>query len=90
MSVETITKTEAVQKAVPEKGRITVLVTFPHLAKYGHETTRELVYGCRFEVAVGDLVKCPPTRLYSRWTTGMVVALDGKGYRGPVKQVRRA
>lgn len=46
---------------MPKKHRITVMLDLPHLKKYGREPTRELVYGCNFAVAVGDLVSCPPT-----------------------------
>lgn len=75
---------------LPEDVRITVLLELPHLAKYGRETTVELVYGCTFLVEVGDAVLCPPTpRGSNTWTTGVVTALDGKGYEGPVKYVRK-
>jgi hypothetical protein len=75
---------------LPEDARITVLLELPHLASYGRETTVELVYGCTFMVATGDVVLCPPTpRGPSAWTAGVVVALDGKGYQGPVKYVRK-
>lgn len=75
---------------LPEDARITVLLELPHLANYGRETTVELVYGCTFLVAVGDVVLCPPTpRGPSTWTAGVVTALDGKGYAGPVKYVRK-
>lgn len=77
-------------KKMPKKGRIRVLVDFPHVRYYGHkDTLRELVYGCDFKVAVGDKVLCPPTALYSAWSTGVVVALDGGGYNGPVKKVKK-
>lgn len=74
---------------MPDRNRITVMLDLPHLKKFGREPTRELVYGCNFKVAVGDLVSCPPTPHKSSWTTGMVVALNGNGYRGPVKYVRK-
>lgn len=74
----------------PDKKRITVMLDLPHLKKYGREPTRELVYGCDFRVAVGDLVSCPPTpRGKNKWTTGMVVALDGGSYKGRVKYVKK-
>jgi hypothetical protein len=73
----------------PDKDRITVLLDLPHLKQYGYDPTRELVYGCTFAVSVGDLVSCPPTPRHGRWTTGIVVALDGGHYRGRVKQVRK-
>lgn len=74
---------------IPDRNRITVMLELPHLKKYGREPTLELVYGCNFAVAVGDLVSCPPTPYKSSWTTGMVVALDGGSYKGPVKHVRK-
>lgn len=74
---------------VPEKNRITVLLDLPEPARFGRETTLELVYGCNFAVAVGDLVSCPPTPYKSSWTTGVVTALDGGQYRGRVKHVRK-
>jgi hypothetical protein len=74
---------------VPEKNRITVLLDLPQLAQFGRETTLELVYGCNFAVAVGELVSCPPTPYKASWTTGVVVALDGGHYRGRVKHVRK-
>jgi hypothetical protein len=77
------------ERAVPEKNRISVLLDLPHLEKYGHQRTRELVYGCNFPVAVGDQVLCPPTPLCSKWTTGVVTGLDGGQYRGRVKHVRK-
>lgn len=77
------------ERTVPERNRITVLLDLPHLEKYGHQRTRELVYGCNFPVAVGDQVLCPPTPLCSKWTTGVVTALDGGQYRGRVKHVRK-
>lgn len=75
-----------------EDARIVVLLELPHLAKYGRETAVELVYGCTFSVAVGDVVLCPPTpRGPSEWTAGVVVSLDGKKlYTGPLKYVRKA
>lgn len=74
---------------VPEKNRITVLLDLPQLARFGRETTLELVYGCNFAVSVGELVSCPPTPHNNTWTTGVVVALDGGQYRGRVKNVRK-
>lgn len=78
------------EKERPADDRIVVLIEFPHVGKFGHETTRELVYGCSFPVEVGDLVSCPPTRLHPKRTTGVVTALGSNGYRGPVKYVRKA
>jgi len=77
------------ERTRPEHDRITVLLDLPHLRRYGHEPTRELVYGCSFPVKVGDLVSCPPTPLHRAWTTGVVVALTGNGYKGRVKYVRK-
>lgn len=74
----------------PAEDRIVVLINFPHLEKYGHESTRELVYGCSFSVKVGDLVSCPPTRLHPKRTNGVVISLGNNGYKGPVKYVRKA
>lgn len=85
----TLTVVDQDLRTAPEEGRITVLVDLPHLPKYGHQSTRELVYGCSFAVKVGDMVKCPPTPLYSQWSTGVVMALDGRGYAGPVKFVQK-
>lgn len=65
--------------------RITVLISFP--GPRGQHRTLELTYGCRFEVAIGDAVDCPPTPYRSNWTVGMVVALHGNGYQGKVKYV---
>lgn len=76
------------ERTRPENDRITVLLELPHLKDYGRDPVVQLVYGCRFPVQVGDLVRCPPTPLYSKWTTGQVVSLDGGQYRGPVKQVK--
>ena len=74
---------------VPEKNRITVMLDLPQLARFGRPTTLELVYGCNFAVAVGELVSCPPTPYKASWTTGVVTALDGGQYRGRVKHVRK-
>lgn len=79
------------ERVVPKKGRVRVLVSLPHLAEYGHETTRELVYGCTFPVRIGDAVICPPTPLFPSEFTGVVVSMDASGYSGPIKYlVRRA
>lgn len=83
-----MTLTVVDERTVPEKNRISVLLDLPHLEKYGHQRTHELVYGCNFAVVVGDQVLCPPTPLYSKWTTGVVTALDGGRFRGRVKHVR--
>lgn len=80
------------ERTVPGKNRITVArpaapgeVRPPADARAGLRQ----VYGCNFPVAVGDQVLCPPTPLYSEWTTGVVTALDGRQYRGCVKHVRK-
>lgn len=74
---------------LPDKNRITVMLDLPHMKKFGRNPTMELVYGCNFKVAAGDLVSCPPTPRNGKWTTGIVVALNGNGYRGRVKNVRK-
>ena len=77
-------------ETIPEDGRITDMVEMSHLQRYGRETTRELVYGCTFPVKLGDEVLCPPApRGDGKWAVGVVVALDGKGYKGPVRHVRK-
>lgn len=88
--MEGVFSTEEAVETLPEDGRIRVMVDMSHLQRYGHETTRELVYGCSFPVKVGDAVLCPPPpRGDGTWPTGVVVALDGNGYKGPVKYVRK-
>jgi hypothetical protein len=77
----------AARLAKPKKSYITVLVTMPHVKKYGKKPVMSLTYGCSFAVAVGDPVLCPPTRLNPQWTRGIVTDLEGSGYRGPVKYV---
>lgn len=73
-----------------QSDRITVMVHLPYLKEYGKPQTLELVYGCRFPVAVGSSVLCPPTpRGDGSWVNGVVVSLDGSGYDGPVKYVRK-
>lgn len=74
---------------MPDKNRITVMLDLPHMKQFGRNPAMGLVYGCNFKVAVGDLVSCPPTPRNGKWTTGIVVALNGNGYRGRVKNVRR-
>lgn len=71
----------------PKHDRITVLVHLPHLAEFDRPTTTELVYGCNIAVAVGDQVICPPTPRTNKPHTGVVTALDGGQYRGPVKYI---
>jgi hypothetical protein len=62
----------------------------PHVQKYGKRAKMSLTYACSFDVAVGDHVLCPPTRLNAKWTPGVVTALNSNGYRGPVKYVAAA
>lgn len=69
----------------PNHRFVLVKVKMPHIAKYGRSVEMSLVYGVNFPVAVGDLVRCPPTRLNSKWSTGRVTKLDPKGYKGRVK-----
>jgi len=70
--------------------RITVMLHLPYLKDYGMPELIFPVYGCNFSVEVGDSVLCPPTpRGDGSWNTGVVVALDGSGYAGPVKYVRK-
>lgn len=88
--MEGVFSTEEAVETLPEDGRIRVMVDMSHLQRYGRETTVELVYGCSFPVKVGDAVLCPPApRGDGNWMTGVVVALDGNGYKGPVKYVRK-
>ena len=85
------------QQAVLEKKPqghhlVTVRVNMPHLAQYGRATTAVLVYGARFEVKVGDKVRCPPTKLNGTWTNGVVVAVDGyvkSAFGGRLKYVAK-
>ena len=76
------------ERSKPDDGRITVLLNLPHLKSFGIDPVVTLVYGCNFPVAVGDLVRCPPTPRYGKWTTGQVIALNGGSYKGPVKFVK--
>lgn len=88
---EHTTAERSVVRRLPRRRRIRVLVHMPHVAAYkGTTTTAELVYGCRFPVAVGDAVLCPPMpRDPERtWKTGIVTAMNGSGYTGRVRQVR--
>jgi hypothetical protein len=80
---------EADERTRPDDDRITVLLDLPHLADFGHSTTNEFTYGCRFPVKEGDVVECPPTPRGKGWTRGIVTALHANGYRGPVKYVRQ-
>lgn len=72
-----------------EKGaRILVEAYLPHVADYGHDPNVSLVYSWPGgPLAVGDLVKCPPTPLGGSTFTGIVTSLDASGhpYKGPVK-----
>lgn len=75
----------------PKRRRVIVVAHLPHLKEYGHEPTRELVYGCTFAVAEGDRVLCPPTPLRPKPFEALVVSLDASGhpYKGPVKNLLR-
>lgn len=86
--VGNLTVVDLRQATRPEDDRITVLLDLPHLKQYGHDPTRELTYGCNFEVKVGDQVRCPPTPFHNKWTVGLVVGLSANGYKGPVKYVK--
>jgi hypothetical protein len=78
----------------PNDERIIVLVDMPHLAEWGYDTSRELVYRYRLPdpIAVGDAVVCPPSPL-SRGEefTGIVLSLDASAhpYKGPARDVLR-
>lgn len=73
----------------PKRRRVIVVAHLPHLEKYKHDPTRELVYGCDFAVSVGDQVICPPTPLRPSTFTAMVISLDASEhpYKGPVKNL---
>lgn len=71
-----------VEEASKPEHRIVVLVEIPQAG-----TSAELTYGCRFTVAVGDAVRCPPMPLWPDWQTGIVTRLGDNGYTGPVKYV---
>ena len=61
-----------------------------HLLRFGFSTEQHTIGDPSFAVEIGDQVLCPPTpRGDGSWNTGMVVALDGGGYAGPVKYVRK-
>lgn len=65
--------------------RITVLL---HVrGRNGVSRTIELTYGCTFDVQIGTAVNCQPTPYKDTWTVGMVTALEGGGWTGPVKYV---
>lgn len=70
-----------------EDDRITVMVSLPYIKK---GSPLILVYGCKFTVDIGQTVLCPPTPKGppGQWFTGMVIALDGGDYKGPVKYVK--
>lgn len=69
---------------------VLVSVDMPHLKQYGRASSQQFVYYADFPVEVGQLVLCPPTKLHSKWTKGVIVKLDPKHYRGYVKPVRAA
>lgn len=77
----------------PEGANMTTLievrVEMPHTQHYGHEgSVRYLTYGCGFPVRIGDTVMCPPTRLWPKWSEGIVVSIGTSTYAGPVKDVK--
>ena len=65
----------------PEQ-RIIVLVELPQI-----DDSRELAYGCKFPVSIGDAVLCPPMPLWPKWQAGIVTGFGSNGYDGPVKYV---
>ncbi|GAA2036517.1 hypothetical protein GCM10009720_16390 [Yaniella flava] len=73
------------QPAHQQDRPITVLLNV--LGRNGITRTIELTYGCMFDVAIGTAVDCPPTPYNASWTVGMVTALEGSGWTGPVKYV---
>lgn len=75
----------------PQRQRVVVLAQLDHLKDYGHNPTRELVYGCSFPVSEGDAVICPRTPLYQHEFVGVVISLDASThpYKGPVKNLLR-
>lgn len=76
-------------RRTPGNDRIRVLIKLPHRRQYGHDSnTLEITYGCAFEVAVGDLVRCPPTPRHDQWSTGLVIGLHDGGHHGTVKYVQ--
>jgi hypothetical protein len=64
--------------------RVTVLIHHPKMPQ-----SSEVTYGCKFEVAVGDAVLCPPSPLWPEPFTGIVTALTGGTYSGPIKYLIR-
>jgi hypothetical protein len=73
--------------------RIIVQAYLPHMADYGMDPMRDLVYvnGTGEQLAVGDLVLCPPTPKRSTTFEAIVVSLDGSQhpYKGPCKSIIR-
>ena len=77
------------QTAVTSDRRVVVRVTMPHLARYGRETVKELTYAVKGgDVAIGDIVVVPPTRLSKQWLRGRVVRFDDGGYTGYVRHCK--
>lgn len=73
-----------------DNDRIIVMLNLPYLEDYGMPTIIYPTYGCTFPVAIGDQVLCPPTpRGDGSWNVGIVTALNGGDYKGPVKYVRK-
>jgi hypothetical protein len=78
------------QQEEENNDRITVMLHLPYLKDYGMPEIIYPVYGCTFPVAIGDQVLCPPTpRGDGSWNVGIVTALNGGDYKGPVKYVRK-
>lgn len=75
----------------PKKGqRVIVEVYLPHVAEYGHDPSRGLVYGWPGgPLCVGDLVLCPGTSFQPGGWTGIVTSLDASGhpYKGQVRML---
>ncbi len=71
-------------EALTNDCRVVVLIKHPKMPQ-AYEST----YGCRFDVAEGDMVLCPPAPLWPEPFVGMVVGIDGSDYRGPIKYLIR-
>lgn len=69
--------------------RVIVKVYMPHLAQYGKPTTLKLTYAIKGDVAVGDRVVVPPTKLCRTWSKGTVVGFDDGSYHGYIKYCKR-
>jgi hypothetical protein len=65
--------------------RVMVVIQHPNMPE-----PFESVYGCTFEVAVGDAVLCPPAPLWPEPFIGIVTSLQDNGaWTGPVKYLIR-